>query len=118
MLVETAAEHLAELRPGKERGRRRVGGDEALAVLLDERHQVGALLWCQVDLADTEEEDRVEVVEVPREELLAERDACPRPETILLFVIGCESVRMNVSYAPDSCPSRSIVASAWEMTSC
>ena len=44
MLVEAAAEHLAELRPGEERRRRRMRRHEPFAVVLDEREQVGALL--------------------------------------------------------------------------
>src|SRR5437667_5676049 len=51
---------------------------ESLAVVSDERQQVGALRGCEIDLADAEEEDRVEVVEIAYVELLAGRDPGPR----------------------------------------
>ena len=54
---------------------------EPLAVVLHERQQVGALLRREIDLADAEEEDRVEVVEVADVELLAGGDAGPGAET-------------------------------------
>jgi hypothetical protein len=47
---------------------------ESLAVIAHERQQVGALFRGELDLADTEEEDRVVVVQVVRQELLAGGD--------------------------------------------
>ena len=64
VLVETAAEHGAELGPGEEGGGGGVSGDEAFAVVVDEGEEVDFLLGGEVDLADAEEEDGVEVVEV------------------------------------------------------
>ena len=81
MLVEAAAEHLAELRPREERRRRRMRRHEPLPVVAHEREQIGALLRREVDLADAEEEDRVEVVQVANVELLAGRDAGAGRET-------------------------------------
>src|SRR6186997_1708349 len=46
-------------------------GDESLPIVLDKRHEVGLLIVAEVDLADSKEEDRVEVVQVSRKELLA-----------------------------------------------
>ena len=48
---------------------------EPLAIVLHERQQVGALLGRELDLADAEKEDRIEVVEVADVELFAARDA-------------------------------------------
>ena len=48
---------------------------KALAVVTHEREQVGALLRREIDFADAEKEDGVEVVEVAREKLLARGDA-------------------------------------------
>jgi hypothetical protein len=48
-----------------------MGGHEALAVVPHEGEQVGALLGGEVDLANAEEEDGVEVVEVAGQERLA-----------------------------------------------
>ena len=118
VLVEASAEHLAELGPREERRRARVGRHEALAVVSHERQQVGPLLGREIDLAHAEEEDRVEVVQVPGEELLARRDAGAGLERDRRLVIDCESVRMIVSYRPDSHPRRSIVASACVIDSC
>ncbi len=50
-------------------------GDEPLAVVADERQQVAPLIGGQVDFANAEEEDRVEEIEVVRQELLACRNA-------------------------------------------
>ena len=58
---------------------------------------VGALLGGEIDLADAEEEDRVEVVQGVRQELLAGGDARAGPKAIGRLVISWESVRMNVS---------------------
>ena len=51
---------------------------EPFAIVLDERQEVVALRCRQIDLADAEEEDRVEVVQVANIELFAARDAGPR----------------------------------------
>src|SRR4051794_2856422 len=75
MLVEAAAEHVAEFRPREEGGGSRMRRNETLAVVTDEREQIGALFRSQIDLAHAEEEDGIEVIQVAREELLAGRDA-------------------------------------------
>ena len=75
MLVEAAAEHVAELGPREERGRAGMRRHESFAVVAHERQQVGTLIRREIDFADAEEEDRVEVIQVAREELLARRDA-------------------------------------------
>ena len=66
MLVEPAADHLAVLGPLVERIRRGVDADKALAVILDERHQVLLLLVVHVQFAGGIEHDGVEVIEVLR----------------------------------------------------
>ena len=77
MFVEAAAEHLAELRPREERGRARMRRHEPLPVVFHEREEISALFRRQIDLSDAEEKDRVEVIEIVCEELLASRDAGP-----------------------------------------
>src|SRR5437868_13915342 len=47
---------------------------EALAVVSDERQQIGTLRGREIDLADAEEKNRIEVVEITDVELLAGRD--------------------------------------------
>ena len=63
MLIEVAAEHLAELGPRLERRQTDVGGDETLAVL-DELQQLRFLRVLQRHLAVAHEEDRVDVAQV------------------------------------------------------
>src|SRR5262249_27909116 len=65
VLVEIAADHLAEFGPLEERVVASVRAHEALAVLLDKREQVLTLLIAEA-FAGTEIEDRVEVIEVAR----------------------------------------------------
>ena len=65
MIVEVAADHLAELRPFEEGVVAGVRADKALAFVLHERDQVLLLLGGQI-VARAEVEDRVEVIQVPR----------------------------------------------------
>jgi hypothetical protein len=85
MFVETAPEQVAELGPGKEGRRARVRGDKSLAVVSHKRQQIGLLLRRQIDLAHAEEEDRVEEIEIVREELFPCRDPSPCLERDRLF---------------------------------
>ena len=63
MPVVPRAEHLAELRPVEERRRRRVRGDEPLAIVLHERQEIGLLLVVERHVPMPQEEDRVDVVQ-------------------------------------------------------
>ena len=76
VLVEIAADHLAVLRPLRERDRRAVDADEAFAVVMDEGQEVGLLAGVHLERAAGVEDDRVEVVQILRvvfELLLRER---------------------------------------------
>ena len=50
---------------------------EPFPVVAHESQQIGALLRREVDFADAKEEDRVEIVQIAREELLSCRDTGP-----------------------------------------
>src|SRR2546429_9686497 len=55
-----------------------MSGHEPLAIVFDERQQVGALVRREIDLAHAEKEDRVEVVQIADVELFPTRDARTR----------------------------------------
>jgi len=49
-------------------------GHKPLAIVFDKGEQVGALRGCEVDLTNSEEKDRVEIIQIPRERRHAGRD--------------------------------------------
>src|SRR5690348_6329274 len=71
MLVEARTQHLAKFRPRKERRRARMRRDEAFAIVSHEFQQILTLLLIEIDLTHAEEKDRVEVIQVARQEVAA-----------------------------------------------
>jgi hypothetical protein len=62
--VVARAEQLAEFRPVEKRRRCRVRRDEALAIVLHEREQIGLLLRIQRHVPMAEKEDRIHIGQV------------------------------------------------------
>ena len=107
MLVEVAADHLAILGPVGERDGRAMDADEAFAVVVNEREEIGLLLVVHLERAARIEEHRIEIVQVLGIEfklLLRERLRCR-------CGWWCPT-------SPASRPRRSMVAIACEMASC
>ena len=63
MPIVAGADHLQKLRPRLERRQPRVRRDESLPIVLHEREEVSFLRGVEVNLAVTQEEDRVDVGE-------------------------------------------------------
>src|SRR6185312_14888132 len=106
VVVEVSPDHLPVVGPAVERSRSRVHGDEALAVLMNEREQIALLLLAHLRLAIGVEHYGVEVVQVPASRLTfaALRIVAGSPDFPFRHELGVRPDERDVSatLAPES----------------